>query len=151
MSDIKMGANGIPYTEITNDSELSYSQLISNSQSYGLIGEFDKALECANKAIQLKPDEIDGYGFRGIAFIQKGDKQSAVEAIDKTIKLLQNAMRIVLNCKEDNDVLRIKEFDPTKFLKSNDEFDSYDAFRSMAMKGISKEIGHYEKLLNSLK
>lgn len=151
MSNLKIGPNGIPYTETTSEGELSYSQLISNSQSFGLIGEYDKAIEFADKAIQLQPNEIDGYGFKGIAFLQKGDKVNAIQNLDKAIQLLQAALKIVSNCKEDNDVLRIKEFDPTKFLKSNDEFDSFSAFRSMAIRSISKEIEHYKKLLNSLK
>jgi lipoprotein NlpI len=50
-------------------------------------GEYDKALEEYNQAIQLKPDFASAYKNRGVTYAQKGDYDRAIQDFDQALKL----------------------------------------------------------------
>ena len=53
----------------------------------GQKGDFDRAIEDFNKAIDLKPDYAKAYYNRGIAYGDKGDFDRAIEDFNKAIDL----------------------------------------------------------------
>ncbi len=54
---------------------------------WALKGEYHKAIECYDKAIELKPDDAGAYNNKGIALYGLGNYQQAIECYDKAIAL----------------------------------------------------------------
>ena len=50
-------------------------------------GDFDKAIQNYDKAIELKPDFFGAYNSRGIAYRRKGDFDKAIQNYDKAIEI----------------------------------------------------------------
>ncbi len=60
------------------------------ANDYYKIGEFDKAIEHYNKAIELKPDLLETYFNRGLAYTRKQMYDRAIEDLNKVIELNPN-------------------------------------------------------------
>jgi Flp pilus assembly protein TadD len=52
-----------------------FEQGIANAKK----GEYDRAIENYNKAIELKPDDAEAYYNRGIAYKNKGEYDRTIE------------------------------------------------------------------------
>ena len=50
-------------------------------------GEYDRAIEDCNKAIELDPSYAEPYSNRGAAYREKGEEDRAIEDYDKAIQL----------------------------------------------------------------
>ena len=49
-------------------------------------GEYHQAIDCFNKAIELKPDYVEAYGNKGLILAHLGEYQQAINCYDKAIK-----------------------------------------------------------------
>jgi len=54
---------------------------------YNKIGDFDKAIECYKKAVEIKPDYHEALYNMGNAYKKKGDFDKAIECYEKAIKI----------------------------------------------------------------
>ena len=71
--------------------ELSLEHEYHNlANDYYKIGEFDKAIEHYNKALELRPDLQETYFNRGLAFTRKSMYDRAMEDLNKVIELNPN-------------------------------------------------------------
>ena len=50
-------------------------------------GEFQEAVDCFSRAIKLRPDVAAGYRFRAYAYLELGDRVSALNDLDQAIRL----------------------------------------------------------------
>jgi Flp pilus assembly protein TadD len=50
-------------------------------------GATQEALDALTEAIQLDPESAEAYSYRGVAYYQLGDYDSALEGYDKAIAL----------------------------------------------------------------
>jgi tetratricopeptide (TPR) repeat protein len=57
-----------------------------NGEKYALRGEFEKAIQYLNKAIELKPDYLDAYFLRGNAYSDSGQPELAVKDFNYVIQ-----------------------------------------------------------------
>ena len=55
--------------------------------AYGVKGEYDRAIEDFNKAIELDPIHANTYHLRGHAYYNKGDHDLAIEDCNKSLEL----------------------------------------------------------------
>ena len=53
-------------------------------------GEYEKAIECFDKAIELDPNDADAYNNRGVAYYNLEEYERAIEDYDKAIALDPN-------------------------------------------------------------
>lgn len=60
------------------------------ANDYYKIGEFDKAVEYYNKALELRPDLLETYFNRGLAYTRKQNYDKAIEDLSKVIELNPN-------------------------------------------------------------
>lgn len=58
--------------------------------SFGESGEYEKAIEAYNKAIELNPNDAEAYFWRGRAYIDLERYERAIEDFDKAIELNPN-------------------------------------------------------------
>lgn len=71
--------------------ELSLEHEYHNlANDYYKIGEFDKAIEHYNKALELRPDLLETYFNRGLAYTRKAMYDKALEDLNKVIELNPN-------------------------------------------------------------
>ncbi len=70
---------------VQDDTEKSFLFLLKGNAFSE--GHNDKAIECYQKAIELKPDYATAFSNMGIAFSDKGDKDKALECYQKAIEL----------------------------------------------------------------
>ncbi|MXY28433.1 tetratricopeptide repeat protein, partial [Candidatus Poribacteria bacterium] len=59
----------------------------NNGIDYGENGEYDLAIKCFTKAIELKPDYAIAYNNRGAVYRSKGEHDLAIEDCNKAIQL----------------------------------------------------------------
>ena len=52
-----------------------------------MIGNYQKALECCNQAIELDPDYADAYFNKGVVLDQLGDYRAAIACFERVIAL----------------------------------------------------------------
>jgi tetratricopeptide (TPR) repeat protein len=57
--------------------------------SFGKAGNYEKAIECYNKTIELDPNYAGAYNNRGIAYAKLGHYERAMEDFEKVIELNQ--------------------------------------------------------------
>jgi tetratricopeptide (TPR) repeat protein len=55
--------------------------------AYSNLGDKEKAIECYQKAIDIKPDYHDAYYNMGNAYSNLGDKEKAIECYQKAIDI----------------------------------------------------------------
>lgn len=60
---------------------------INRGNTYYDKGEYDRAIENCDKAIELNPKDPDAYNNRGITYDNKGEYDHAIEDYDKAIEL----------------------------------------------------------------
>ncbi len=92
MTAIQLKNNfNIKNSYLTNSFKARISQqsvlLKEQGNDYLKVNNFDKAIECYNKAINLSPDYADAYFNLGKAFKLKKDYPSAIIALEKAKKL----------------------------------------------------------------
>jgi len=58
---------------------------------FALSGEYEKAMGCFNKAIELDPNNVDAYGNRGITYRHLKQYERAIEDYTKVIELDPNS------------------------------------------------------------
>ena len=58
---------------------------------------FDECIESCQNALRLNPDIIDAYRIMGYAQLQKGDKTSARQNLQKAIDMGDEAARMLMN------------------------------------------------------
>jgi regulator of sirC expression with transglutaminase-like and TPR domain len=51
------------------------------------MGELDRTIRDLDRAIQLNPDFADAYFHRGITYADKGEKEKAIEDLQKALEL----------------------------------------------------------------
>ena len=69
---------------------MEYNQLIANSNTAFGSGQFDTALDYAKKAIDLKPQQIDGYNCAGKACMSLDKPAEATRYFKEAIKIDEN-------------------------------------------------------------
>jgi Flp pilus assembly protein TadD len=78
-------------SEITAATETHKTLKINAFYNMGLAcsnkGDKDKAIECYQKAIDIKPDEHKAFNNMGLAYADKGDKDKAIECYQKAIDI----------------------------------------------------------------
>jgi tetratricopeptide (TPR) repeat protein len=81
----------VALSQILSESDLSntngYYYKVLNGKQKADTGDFDGAIILLTKAIELKPDGIDAYGYRGWAEYSKGDYDKAIADYTKCAKL----------------------------------------------------------------
>ena len=60
-------------------------------------GEYQQAIDCYNKAIELDPEDADTYNNKGIALKSLGEYQQAIDCYDKAIKLKPDDLKAYYN------------------------------------------------------
>ena len=65
-----------------------YAEAYTNrGATYGIKGEYDRAIADSNKAIELKPDDTKAYNNRGMAYGIKGEYNRAIADFNTAIEL----------------------------------------------------------------
>jgi tetratricopeptide (TPR) repeat protein len=84
-------AANVAFSQIPNESDLSntngYYYNLLNGKKKSDKGDYDGAIILLTKAIELKPDGIDAYGYRGWAEYSKGDYDKAIADYTKCAEL----------------------------------------------------------------
>ena len=61
----------------------------NRGNAYAAKGEYDRAIDDYNQALQLNPNDTEAYNNRGIVYGAKGDKQKAIADFQTCLKLAQ--------------------------------------------------------------
>jgi len=75
--------------ELLQDSQLHLKtkSLKEIGISFGEAGEYEKAIACFDKAIELNPEDAKAYNNRGLAYANLKQYERAIEDYNKAIKL----------------------------------------------------------------
>ena len=76
-----------PTKEQTQQPEVLADAYLDRGSDFLAKGNYDRAIEAYDKAIELKPDFADAYSNRGAAYAKKGDYPRTVADYDKAIEL----------------------------------------------------------------
>ena len=127
--------------------EIKADTLLNRANSYDNKGEYDRAIQDYDKAIELNPNDAEAYNNRGVAYENKEEYDRAIQDFDKAIELNPNdaeAYRnrgIAYEHKEEHD-RAIQDFDKAIELDPNDA----EAYRD---RGIAYE--HKEEFDRAIK
>jgi tetratricopeptide (TPR) repeat protein len=72
--------------EIINIKNKQVQSLFKEGNAYYDTGNFDKAIECYQKAIELKPDKVMAYYYMGAAYENKCNYDKAIECNEKAFE-----------------------------------------------------------------
>lgn len=61
--------------------------LTSDGKAYLDVGQYHKALDCFEKALQLKPDDPELWNFKGIVLRSAGLYEEAVECFNRSLEI----------------------------------------------------------------
>jgi Tfp pilus assembly protein PilF len=67
--------------------QLKAEAFYNMGSAYNDKGDKDKAIECYEKAIEIKPDKHEAFNNMGLAYSNKGDKDKAIECYQKAIEI----------------------------------------------------------------
>ncbi|WP_414619938.1 tetratricopeptide repeat-containing serine protease family protein [Calothrix sp. CCY 0018] len=62
---------------------------VERANSYGREQKWNLAIADFNKVIQIRPDYAEAYPYRGIVLIQKGNKQTGIQYLQKSAQLFK--------------------------------------------------------------
>ena len=84
---IQMLIEDINAKKIINDNYLNAFLFFILGYAYGNLGDKDKAIECYEKAIEIKPDDADTWMSLGWLFLKSGNLQRSHETLFKSVEL----------------------------------------------------------------
>ena len=88
---------------------------------FGEVGEYKKALECYDKALEMDPNFIMAWISKGNMFRELGKPEEAVECYDKALEINPHSSD-ALNNKGSILMFSVKEIDKTLEANPNDIF-----------------------------
>jgi tetratricopeptide (TPR) repeat protein len=80
-----LGASMPYFYSVFSPSEAT--NLVDKGNDFYFLGEYNKAIECFNKAIDLNPKSEKAWANKGNALIKLGKYNEALQACDKAIKI----------------------------------------------------------------
>ncbi|MFZ3122833.1 MAG: tetratricopeptide repeat protein [Thermodesulfovibrionales bacterium] len=75
---------------------LSAVEWLDKGNESAMKGRYERAIEAYSKAIELKPDYVEAYSERGLAYDNIGNHQQAINDLTKAIKLEPDAANVYL-------------------------------------------------------
>lgn len=129
------------------------SEYIKSGEAKYSRGEYSKALEDYNKAIQLDPDAASYYSSRAVVRYRLGDSKGAIQDANKAVELEPNApdyyyKRAIYKASTGDFKGAIKDFDKSIELKDRPEhkiWSDQNSHRVFFLMGNAKlELGDYK-------